>query len=137
MRDASGAPRAGLDTVDSVLTTLGHDGLVERAKLRDAYLDRQGITFSVSGRERPLPLDLVPRVVGAAEWDRVELGIKQRIRALELFLADVYGPGEILEEGVVPRRLITTSRHYHRAAFGLVPPNGVRIHVAGIDLIRD
>jgi len=137
MRDATGAPRAGLDTVDSVLTTLGHDGLVERAKLRDAYLDRQGITFSVSGRERPLPLDLVPRVVGAAEWDRVELGIKQRIRALELFLADVYGPGEILEEGVVPRRLITTSRHYHRAAFGLVPPNGVRIHVAGIDLIRD
>ena len=137
MHDRSGAARPGQTMVDSVLTGLGHDGLVERAKLRDAYLDRQGITFSVSGRERPLPLDLVPRIVGAAEWERVEKGIKQRIKALEMFLADVYGPGEILDEGVVPRRLVTSSRHYHRAAFGLVPPNGVRIHVAGIDLIRD
>jgi uncharacterized circularly permuted ATP-grasp superfamily protein len=137
MHDATGAPRPGQAMVDTVLTGLGHDGLAERAKLRDAYLDRQGITFSVSGRERPLPLDLVPRIVGAAEWERVEKGIKQRIKALEHFLADVYGPGEILDEGVVPRRLVTTSRHYHRAAFGLVPPNGVRIHVAGIDLIRD
>ena len=137
MHDADGQPRAGLGTVDTVLGTLGRDGLSERAKLRDAYLDRQGITFSVSGRERPLPLDLVPRVVGAAEWDRVDAGIRQRIKALELVLADVYGEGAILEDGVVPRRLITTSHHYHRAAYGLVPPNGVRIHVAGIDLIRD
>jgi uncharacterized circularly permuted ATP-grasp superfamily protein len=137
MHDAIGVARPGQGMVDSVLTSLGHDGLTERAKLRDAYLDRQGITFSVSGRERPLPLDLVPRIVGAAEWERVEKGIKQRIKALEMFLADVYGPGEILDEGVVPRRLVTSSRHYHRAAFGLVPPNGVRIHVAGIDLIRD
>jgi uncharacterized circularly permuted ATP-grasp superfamily protein len=137
MVDGSGAPRAGMGTVADVLTTLGPDGLSERARLRDAYLDRQGITFSLSGRERPLPLDLVPRVVGGAEWDRVEKGIVQRIKALEMFLADVYGPGEILGEGVVPRRLVTTSNHYHRAAYGLVPPNGVRIAVAGIDLIRD
>jgi uncharacterized circularly permuted ATP-grasp superfamily protein len=137
MVDDSGAPRAGMGTVADVLAHLGAEGLSERARLRDAYLDRQGITFSLSGRERPLPLDLVPRVVGAEEWDRVEKGIVQRIRALEMFLADVYGPGEILGEGVVPRRLVTTSNHYHRAAYGLVPPNGVRIAVAGIDLIRD
>jgi uncharacterized circularly permuted ATP-grasp superfamily protein len=137
MVDDSGSPRAGMGTVADVLAHLGAEGLSERARLRDAYLDRQGITFSLSGRERPLPLDLVPRVVGAEEWDRVEKGIVQRIKALEMFLADVYGPGEILGEGVVPRRLVTTSNHYHRAAFGLVPPNGVRIAVAGIDLIRD
>jgi uncharacterized circularly permuted ATP-grasp superfamily protein len=76
-------------------------------------------------------------VVGAEEWDRVEKGIVQRIKALEMFLADVYGPGEVLNDAVVPRRLVTTSTHYHRAAYGLVPPNGVRIAVAGIDLIRD
>jgi uncharacterized circularly permuted ATP-grasp superfamily protein len=137
MVDDSGEPRPGMSAVAGVLTTLGPEGLSERARLRDAYLDRQGITFSLSGRERPLPLDLVPRVVGAEEWDRVEKGIVQRIKALEMFLADVYGPGEILDEGVVPRRLVTTSNHYHRAAYGLVPPNGVRIAVAGIDLIRD
>lgn len=137
MVDGQGLPRPGMGTVAEVLHTLGPEGLAERARLRDAYLDRQGITFSLSGRERPLPLDLVPRVVGAAEWDRVEKGIIQRIKALELFLADVYGPGEVLDAGVVPRRLVTTSNHYHRAAYGLVPPNGVRIHVAGIDLIRD
>ena len=137
MVDADGVPRPGMGTVAEVLTSLGPDGLSERARLRDAYLDRQGITFSLSGRERPLPLDLVPRVVGADEWDRVDQGIRQRIKALELFLADVYGPGEIMNDGVVPRALVTTSTHYHRAAFGLVPPNGVRIQVAGIDLIRD
>ncbi len=137
MVDDGGRPRPGMGTVAEVLRTLGPEGLTERARLRDAYLDRQGITFSLSGRERPLPLDLVPRVVGAAEWDRVEQGIVQRIKALELFLADVYGPGEVLDDGIVPRRLVTSSNHYHRAAYGLVPPNGVRIHVAGIDLIRD
>ncbi len=137
MVDADGVPRPGMGTVAEVLTSLGPDGLSERARLRDAYLDRQGITFSLSGRERPLPLDLVPRVVGADEWDRVDQGIRQRIKALELFLADVYGSGEIMNDGVVPRALVTTSTHYHRAAFGLVPPNGVRIQVAGIDLIRD
>jgi uncharacterized circularly permuted ATP-grasp superfamily protein len=137
MTGADGRPRPGMGTVSDVLSRLGPEGLAERARLRDAYLDRQGITFSLSGRERPLPLDLVPRVVGADEWDTVERGLRQRIRALEMFLADVYGPGEILNDGVVPRRLVTSSNHYHRAAFGLVPPNGVRIHVAGIDLIRD
>ena len=137
MVGADGRPRPGMATVSDVLARLGAEGLSERARLRDAYLDRQGITFSLSGRERPLPLDLVPRVVGADEWDTVERGLRQRIRALEAFLADVYGAGEILEDDVVPRRLVTSSSHYHRAAFGLVPPNGVRIHVAGIDLIRD
>ncbi|MBI1376565.1 MAG: circularly permuted type 2 ATP-grasp protein [Frankiales bacterium] len=137
MLDGEGRPRPGLRTVVEVLESLGPEGLAERARLRDAYLDRQGITFSLSGRERPLPLDLVPRVVGAEEWDRVDAGIRQRIKALELFLTDVYGPGEVLRDGIVPRRLVTSSSHYHRAAFGLVPPNGVRIAVAGIDLIRD
>jgi uncharacterized circularly permuted ATP-grasp superfamily protein len=137
MVDGSGRPRPGLGTVAEVLESLGPEGLAERARLRDAYLDRQGITFSLSGRERPLPLDLVPRVVGAEEWDRVDAGIRQRIKALEHFLADVYGSGEVLNDGIVPRRLVTSSSHYHRAAFGLVPPNGVRIAVAGIDLIRD
>jgi len=101
-----------------------------------AFVD-QGITFSLSGQERPFPLDLVPRVISAAEWSRLEKGIRQRVKALEMYLDDIYGEQEILRDGVIPRRLVTSCEHFHREAAGIVPPNGVRIHVAGIDLVRD
>ena len=104
--------------------------------LARAFID-QGITFSLSGQERPFPLDQVPRVISAAEWTRLERGITQRVKALEMYLDDIYGDQEILRDGVIPRRLITSCEHFHRQAVGIVPPNGVRIHVAGIDLIRD
>ncbi|MGC7093391.1 circularly permuted type 2 ATP-grasp protein [Amycolatopsis lurida] len=108
---------------------------------RSAALDRalvdQGITFSLSGQERPFPLDLVPRVITAAEWLKLERGVAQRVRALEAFLDDVYGDAQILADGVLPRRLITSCSHFQREAFGINPPNGVRIHVAGVDLVRD
>ncbi len=137
MYDSLGQPRPTHAALLRSLEQLGPDGLLERGRLRDAYLDQQGITFTLSGRERPLPLDLVPRILTAEEWRDVEAGVVQRIRALELFLADLYGRQEVLADGIVPRRLILTSTHYHRAAHGFDPPNGVRIHVAGIDLIRD
>lgn len=101
-----------------------------------AFID-QGITFSLSGQERPFPLDLVPRVISAAEWARLERGIRQRVKALEMYLDDIYGDQEILRDGVIPRRLVTSCEHFHREAAGITPPNGVRIHVAGIDLVRD
>lgn len=104
--------------------------------LARAFID-QGITFSLSGQERPFPLDLVPRVISASEWSRLERGITQRVKALEMYLDDIYGDQEILRDGVIPRRLITSCEHFHRQAVGIIPPNGVRIHVAGIDLIRD
>ncbi len=100
------------------------------------YIDR-GITFSLSGKERPFPLDLVPRVIAPNEWSKLERGIRQRVQALEMFLDDIYGDQQILRDGVVPKRLVTSCDHFHRSAFGIQPPNGVRIHVAGIDLIRD
>ncbi|WP_245672548.1 circularly permuted type 2 ATP-grasp protein [Aldersonia kunmingensis] len=111
--------------------------LADRADaLGRAFID-QGVTFSLSGQERPFPLDLVPRVIAAAEWAKLERGIKQRVRALEMFLADVYGEQTILRDMVIPKRLITSCEHFHREAVGINPPNGVRIHVSGIDLIRD
>ena len=79
----------------------------------------------------------MPRVIAAQEWSRLEKGIKQRVKALELFLADIYGEQRILRDHVLPRRLVTSCEHFHREAAGIVPPNGVRIHVAGIDLVRD
>ena len=91
-----------------------------------AFVD-QGITFSLSGQERPFPLDLVPRVISAAEWTRLERGITQRVKALEHYLDDIYGEQEILRDGVIPRRLVTSCEHFHREAAGIVPPNVVRM----------
>ena len=132
-----GRIRADQQFLFDALTSLGSQGLAARARLRDAHLTAQGITFSLSGEERPLPMDLVPRIVSAAEWQVIEAGVAQRISALEMFLADVYGAGEILRDGVIPRKLVTSSAHFHREAHGVNPPNGVRIHVAGVDLVRD
>ncbi|PWW56118.1 circularly permuted type 2 ATP-grasp protein [Actinokineospora spheciospongiae] len=111
--------------------------LTARSEALDRALVDQGITFSLSGQERPFPLDLVPRVITAQEWARLEKGIVQRVRALEMFLADIYGDQQIVRDGVLPRRLITSCDHFHRSAAGVLPPNGVRIHVSGIDVVRD
>lgn len=132
-----GSPRTGVEALWDSITSIGPDGLLQRGVQRDQYLAVQGITFTLAGHERPLPIDLVPRVIEATEWAMVESGIKQRVRALEAFLDDVYGPQHVFRDGVVPRSLVTSSDHFHRAASGIVPPNDVRIHVAGIDLIRD
>ncbi len=130
-------PRVPHAELHRVLEQLGPGELASRARQRDAYLDRHGITFTLGERERPLPMDLVPRILTHGEWSVIEAGVIQRLRALERFLADVYGSGQVLSDGVVPRGLVTSSSHFHRQAWGIVPPNGVRIHVSGIDLIRD
>ncbi|MCU1594458.1 MAG: hypothetical protein JWO12_1850, partial [Frankiales bacterium] len=89
------------------------------------------------GEERTFPLDLVPRVVTASEWTTVEKGVQQRVRTLEAFLADVYGDQQVLKDGIVPRHVIVSSSAHCRAAQGVNPANGVRVHVSGVDLIRD
>ena len=103
--------------------------------LEDSYL-AQGVTFDFAGEERPFPLDAVPRVIDFDEWEMLEAGIKQRVRVLEAFLADVYGKQKVVTDGVIPASLVTSSSHYHRVAAGIDPANGVRVHVSGIDLIR-
>ncbi|WP_020521117.1 circularly permuted type 2 ATP-grasp protein [Catelliglobosispora koreensis] len=130
-------PRPSYETLYATLQALSSADLGLRSEvLQRAFLD-QGITFALKGVERPFPLDIVPRVITAAEWAHVEAGVAQRIQALEMFLADVYGPATVLSDGIVPRRVVVTSAHFHREAAGINPANGVRIHVAGVDLIRD
>ncbi|WP_394940840.1 circularly permuted type 2 ATP-grasp protein [Psychromicrobium sp. YIM B11713] len=100
------------------------------------FLDR-GVTFDYAGEERPFPLDLVPRVIAADEWDVLERGVAQRVRTLEAFLNDVYDKMNVVSDGVVPRALVTTSAHFHRQVAGFTPAGGVRVHISGIDVIRD
>ncbi|WP_372448922.1 circularly permuted type 2 ATP-grasp protein [Qaidamihabitans albus] len=137
MFDGDGVVRSPYRALYESIAGMDSADLTARAAALDRAMVDQGITFSLSGQERPLGLDLVPRVIPAAEWSKLERGVAQRVRALEAFLADIYGDAQILADGVLPRRLLTSCKHFHREAFGVNPPNGVRIHVAGVDLVRD
>lgn len=101
---------------------------------------RIGITFAVYGEggdpDRLIPFDMFPRVFSALEWHRLERGIKQRARALNAFLADVYGRGEIIKAGRIPGELVWRNEAYEKAVVGVTPPKSVYSHIVGIDLVR-
>ncbi|MCV7087723.1 circularly permuted type 2 ATP-grasp protein [Mycolicibacter hiberniae] len=137
MFDNNGNPRTAYRGIFNALAPADNEELQARVDALGRAFIEQGVTFSLSGQERPFPLDLVPRVISATEWTKLERGIAQRVRALERFLDDIYDDQEILRDGVVPKRVVTSCAHFHRQAAGIKPPNGVRIHVAGIDLVRD
>ena len=106
----------------------------------EALFRRIGITFAVYGEggdpDRLIPFDMFPRVFSGAEWAKLERGIKQRARALNAFLVDVYGRGEIVRAGRIPGRLVYLNEAYEKAVVGFVPPKGVYSHIVGIDLVR-
>lgn len=134
---APGTPRPAYDALVSVLQPMDTGDLRYRAgQLARVFTDRGG-TCDDAGEERAVPTDLIPRVIDAPEWDLVSAGVRQRVKVLEAFLADVYGEGRAFDDGVVPWSLIFTSEKFRREVAGVIPPNGVRVHVAGFDLIRD
>ena len=106
----------------------------------EALFRRIGITFAVYGEggdpDRLIPFDMFPRVFAAREWAKLEKGIKQRARALNAFLVDVYGRGEIIRAGRIPGRLVYQNEAYEKAVAGFVPPKGVYSHIVGIDIVR-
>jgi uncharacterized circularly permuted ATP-grasp superfamily protein len=137
MFTAPGQVRVAYQSLFATLQPWSGGDLRYRAdQLARVFTDR-GVTFAYGGEERPFPLDLIPRIIDAVEWDEITRAVRQRVRTLEAFLDDVYGRGEVLRDRVVPRRLVTTSANFHREAFGIRPPNGVRVHISGVDLIRD
>ena len=130
-------PRAPYAELHRTLAEMTQDDLRGRTDaLAKSYL-AQGVTFDFAGEERPFPIDAVPRIIQFDEWSRIEMGIKQRVKALEAFLDDVYGRQNAVRDGVIPARLIASSQYFYRQAAGIPTSNGVRIHVSGIDLIRD
>lgn len=106
----------------------------------EALFRRIGITFAVYGEggdpDRLIPFDMFPRVFTQFEWRRLEKGIKQRARALNAFLLDVYGRGEIVKAGKIPARLVYQNEAYERAVAGFTPPRGIYSHIVGIDIVR-
>ena len=101
----------------------------------------QGITFTVysdnnQGIERIFPFDIIPRIITKAEWSEVETGIKQRLKALNLFLEDVYNGQHIIKDGIIPASLVASCPHYIQEVHGIKVPHNIHVHIAGIDLIR-
>jgi len=123
------------------LATLSAAEVQKRQRAADLSFQAQGITFSVnqdpSGPEKTMPFDLVPRIVMAEEWTRIERGLEQRVRALNLFLHDIYHEQRILRTDLIPAELVLGARGYRREFRNVDMPLGVYTHVVGSDLVRD
>ncbi|MEV4350750.1 carboxylate--amine ligase/circularly permuted type 2 ATP-grasp protein [Actinoplanes sp. NPDC049596] len=133
-----GEPTEAYAGVVNVLKALGSAGLRRREDARDDEQRQRGITFSVAGEAatRLFPFDLVPRIVPAEDWNGLRGGLVQRVRALDLFIQDVYGDREVVRDGVVPEWVIDGSPEL-RPSGALVNHEGVRAQVAGVDLVRN
>jgi uncharacterized circularly permuted ATP-grasp superfamily protein len=133
-------PRNDLEKIVRALDNLGPLELAERQKLANSVFLNAGVTFSVysdqKGSERIFPFDLLPRVIMANEWEPLEKGLDQRVRALNAFLNDIYGEQKILADKIVPAELVLGSTGYLPKMRGVRPPHDNYIHIAGIDLIR-
>ena len=138
--EAAGGTRKHALMVANLLANMNADTFARCQALAELALAQRGVTFSVysddRGTEKVMPVCLVPRVIGAAEWTRLERGLVQRLTALQLFLDDLYGEQRVVREHLIPPALIFGSKNYLPQLRGMKPPGGVRIHIAGIDLIR-
>ncbi len=123
------------------LLSIPPDALNKKEELAKRLFMSQGITFTVyssgEGIEKIFPFDIIPRIITAAEWQHIEMGIKQRLKALNLFLKDVYHQQFIIKDGIVPIELIYSCPHYLREMQGVNIPYDIYVHISGIDLIRD
>ena len=130
-------PYAG---IEAWAADMPHELRAMKQSEAEALFRRIGITFAVYGEggdpDRLIPFDMFPRIFSAAEWRKLDRGVKQRARALNAFINDVYGRGEIVKAGKIPARLVYQNEAYEKAVVGFRPPRGVYSHVVGVDLVR-
>jgi uncharacterized circularly permuted ATP-grasp superfamily protein len=135
-------PRLALQPLLSSLGKLGLEELNRNHAAAGMLLKRLGATFRLNdsgnkGVERILPFDPLPRLISQADWQRLEAGLIQRLEAIDLFLADVYGEQTILRDGVIPREDVLSSQGWRPQMQGFKPPLGRWCHISGLDLVRD
>lgn len=132
--------RSHYGKVFEALQQLNTSALQQKEKIAGDLFMNQGITFTVysdnEGIERIFPFDIIPRIITGAEWAKIESGIKQRLKALNLFLKDIYSEQQIIKDGIIPAELIASCPHYTREVFGIKVPYDIYVHISGIDLIR-
>jgi uncharacterized circularly permuted ATP-grasp superfamily protein len=138
---ARGRPRPGAAILVERINHLPSGELLRRQKAAEVALMQMGITFTVygeqQGTERIFPFDIIPRIVAAEDWDRIERGLRQRIYALNQFIHDVYHDQKILRDKIIPEGIVRSGKSYRPECAGIKPPRGVWCHVTGTDLVRD
>lgn len=138
---APGQPRPDAIPLVDRIEALPTEEVQRRHRAAQVALFKLGVTFNVydddQGTEKIFPFDIIPRIVSADEWAVLERGLKQRICALNHFLADVYGDQKIINDGIIPRELVESASGFHPACMGLKPPQGIWCHITGTDLVRD
>jgi uncharacterized circularly permuted ATP-grasp superfamily protein len=140
MFEGPGLPRPHYQALFQTLLELPPEEMRKSQQAADLSFLHQGITFTVygndEGTERVFPNDLLPRIIPNQEWRKIESGLTQRIAALNLFLDDVYHGGRILADGVVPRELVYSCKHFRREMRNLTVPRGIYVSICGTDLVR-
>lgn len=139
---ADGNIRPHYQSIFKQLNTINLDILNRKEEIAKKMFMNQGITFTVyseneEGIERIFPFDIIPRIITANDWDFLEKGIAQRLKALNLFLKDIYNEQHIIKDGKIPSALVVSCPHYNREVFGIQVPHDIYVHIAGIDLVRD
>jgi uncharacterized circularly permuted ATP-grasp superfamily protein len=141
MIDASGAARVGVEKVFNYFNSLPVSELQKKQEALKLAMLNIGITFNVysdeGGIERIIPFDLIPRIIQNKEWEVLEKGLIQRIKALNLFLNDIYSDQKILKDKIIPAETLLSSKGYLKQCMGVKPAKGIYTHISGIDLIRD
>lgn len=140
MFTANGEIRPGYQHFKDRVEQLSPEEFQRRQISAERALMAMGITFNVysenEGTERIMPVDIIPRIVHAQEWEKMEKGLIQRITALNLFLADIYSDQKIIKDGIIPREVIYSSKNFLAPCMGIKPPKNIWIHITGTDLIR-
>jgi uncharacterized circularly permuted ATP-grasp superfamily protein len=139
--DETFCPRPAARALFDYLATLDADELAARREAVDATIMAMGITFTIYSEagniDRAWPFDPIPRVMARSEWDGIEAGLKQRLRALNLFINDLYNEQRIIKDGVFPAEVLTGSGNFRPQCVGITPRFGVWAHICGTDLVRD
>ena len=135
-------PRQAMGNLMDQLGALGLPQLNRNHQAAEKLLKRLGATFrlnsgSEGASERILPFDPLPRLIDHDDWQVLEAGLIQRLEAIDLFLADVYGPQLILKDGVIPADDVFSSHGWRPEMMGVLPPLGRWCQISGLDLIRD
>lgn len=136
-----GKPREYTKGLVEHLKNLDDTELENRRLLAEATIKEMGVSFTVYTDEgnidRAWPFDIIPRLISAEQWDKTAAGLKQRLKALNMFIGDLYDKQKIIKDGIIPERLITESANFRPECIGVKPAHGVWAHICGSDLVRD
>ncbi|WP_455202333.1 circularly permuted type 2 ATP-grasp protein [Kaarinaea lacus] len=139
---SAGRPRNWARPLCRYFSSMKDDELVDRRTASELAIQTMGITFTVYSEEegnidRAWPFDIIPRIITKEEWHRIEKGLKQRVRALNLFINDIYHKQKIIKDGVFPSEILAKSKNFRKQCVGVKPPLNVWAHICGSDLVRD